>query len=235
MPRTKSSRTTRTKRTTKKKGETRKLPNLSNITLTKSYTSLAYGVLTVIVLFFLIYAGIRIFSHRAGTISNEGVNTESTQKTAQNSQKNQYVVKEGDNLWSISQQEYGTGYNWQLIAKANNLTNPGQIDKGQKLTIPEAPKATPSVTASVSPTVTSTPTATATPTPSKAPQVANVNGVPQGAINGESYTVQRGDYLWEIAVRAYGDGYRWVDIARANNLANPGLIFSGNVLTLPRP
>jgi len=229
MPRTKKS--SRTTRTTKKKGETRKLPNLSTITLTKSYTSLAYGVLTVVVLFFLIYAGIRIFSHRAGTISNEGVNTESTQKSAQNSQKDQYVVKEGDNLWSISQQEYGTGYNWQLIAKANNLTNPGQIDKGQKLTIPEAPKAT----ASVSSTATPTPTVTTTPAPSKAPQVANINGVPQGAISGKSYTVQHGDYLWEIAIRAYGDGYRWVDIARTNNLANPGLIFSGNVLTLPRP
>lgn len=225
MPRTKGS---KTKRTTKKRVETKKL---SDIKFTKSYTSLAYGVLTVVVIFLLIYAGIRIFSHKAGTISKEGVNTENTQSTQENSQENQYTVKEGDNLWSISEQVYGTGYNWQLIAKANNLTNPGQIDKGQKLTIPEAPKNTPSMTASVSPT----PTTIATPTPSKAPQVANINGVPQGAINGSSYTVQHGDYLWEIAVRAYGDGYRWVDIARANNLANPGLIFSGNVLTLPHP
>ncbi|PIZ97158.1 MAG: lectin, partial [Candidatus Levybacteria bacterium CG_4_10_14_0_2_um_filter_35_8] len=37
-----------------------------------------------------------------------------------------------------------------------------------------------------------------------------------------------------IAVRAYGDGYRWVDIARANGLENPDLIFSGNVLKIPR-
>ena len=53
-------------------------------------------------------------------------------------------------------------------------------------------------------------------------------------ITGNSYTVISGDNLWDIAVRAYGDGYRWVDIAEANNLANPDLIHRGNVFKLPR-
>jgi nucleoid-associated protein YgaU len=44
----------------------------------------------------------------------------------------------------------------------------------------------------------------------------------------------KGDSLWKIAVRAYGDGYKWVSIAKANKLVNPNLIHSGNVLTLPR-
>ena len=50
----------------------------------------------------------------------------------------------------------------------------------------------------------------------------------------DTYTVVKGDTLWEIAVNSYGDGYKWVEIAKANNLKNPNLIHTGNVLTLPR-
>jgi len=54
------------------------------------------------------------------------------------------------------------------------------------------------------------------------------------SVTDDSYTVAKGDSLWKIAVRAYGDGYKWVEIARANNLANPNIIHAGNILTLPR-
>ena len=50
----------------------------------------------------------------------------------------------------------------------------------------------------------------------------------------ETYTVVEGDSLWDIAVRSYGDGYQWVKIAKANNLANPDLIYPGNVFKIPR-
>jgi len=53
-------------------------------------------------------------------------------------------------------------------------------------------------------------------------------------ISGATYEVVRGDNLWKIAVRAYGDGYRWVEIARENKLTNPNLIHTGNILILPR-
>jgi len=53
-------------------------------------------------------------------------------------------------------------------------------------------------------------------------------------IDGTSYTVVKSDNLWQISVRAYGDGYRWTEIAKANNLANPNFIHAGNVLTIPR-
>jgi len=46
--------------------------------------------------------------------------------------------------------------------------------------------------------------------------------------------VVKGDNLWQIALRAYGDGYQWVKIARENKLANPDLIHSGNILKIPR-
>ncbi len=50
----------------------------------------------------------------------------------------------------------------------------------------------------------------------------------------QEYIVQRGDSLWKIAERTYGTGYKWVDIARANNLTNPDIIHAGNTLTLPQ-
>jgi len=53
-------------------------------------------------------------------------------------------------------------------------------------------------------------------------------------IDESSYTVQEGDCLWGVAVRAYGDGYRWPEIAQANNLEDPDIIHVGNSLTIPR-
>ena len=36
--------------------------------------------------------------------------------------------------------------------------------------------------------------------------------------NPRTYTLKEGEGLWDIAVKYYGDGYKWVDIAKANNL-----------------
>ena len=49
----------------------------------------------------------------------------------------------------------------------------------------------------------------------------------------KSYTVVSGDTLWGVATDQYGDGYKWVEIAKTNALVNPDLIHPGNVLTLP--
>ena len=54
------------------------------------------------------------------------------------------------------------------------------------------------------------------------------------AISGATYQVVKGDTLWNISVRAYGDGYKWVEIAKENKLANPNIIHPGNILTLSR-
>ena len=58
--------------------------------------------------------------------------------------------------------------------------------------------------------------------------------VPTAPITSESYTVAKGDNLWNIAVRAYNNGFAWTKIAEANNLVNPGFIHAGNILSIPR-
>ena len=48
-----------------------------------------------------------------------------------------------------------------------------------------------------------------------------------------TYTVVSGDTLWAISERFYGDGNHYMRIAEASGIANPDLIFPGQVLTIP--
>lgn len=48
-----------------------------------------------------------------------------------------YGVVAGDSLWEIAENAYGSGYNWVDIAQENNLSNPGFLLVGQKLTLPK--------------------------------------------------------------------------------------------------
>jgi nucleoid-associated protein YgaU len=47
------------------------------------------------------------------------------------------------------------------------------------------------------------------------------------------YVVQKGDSLWKIAETKYNDGYKWIEIAAANEINNPGLIEEGQKITIP--
>ncbi|MBR2743459.1 MAG: LysM peptidoglycan-binding domain-containing protein [Clostridia bacterium] len=51
-----------------------------------------------------------------------------------------------------------------------------------------------------------------------------------------SYTVKRGDSLWNIAKKELGDGSRYKEIYELNRdkISNPSLIYPGQVLILPR-
>lgn len=127
----------------------------------------------------------------------------------QNQNGKEHLVVKGETLWSIAEDTYGSGYNWVDVKNANNLTF-DVIEVGQKLTLPEVAAKQPTSTKKV------------------------VTAPSSQTITGETYTVIRGDSLWKISVRAYGDGYKWVEVAKANNLVHPNLIHSGNVLVLPR-
>ncbi len=47
------------------------------------------------------------------------------------------------------------------------------------------------------------------------------------------YKIQPGDSLWKIADKFYHSGYNWVDIAKANHLRSPNMLFVGVELSIP--
>ncbi len=51
-------------------------------------------------------------------------------------ESSQYTVQEGDTLASIAEEHLGSADQWQIIARANDISNPDQLEVGQKLTIP---------------------------------------------------------------------------------------------------
>lgn len=152
-----------------------------------------------------------------------------------------HTVVKGETLWSIAEDAYGSGYNWTDIYSENKLTNQN-VNVGQVITIPTVTAKQPTSTKKVT-TALTTPAATALVTPTAAatvkasPAASNTPAAtlaPATGTNANSYTVAKGDSLWKIAQTQYGNGYKWVEIARANKLKNPNVIHAGNVLTLPR-
>lgn len=84
-----------------------------------------------------------------------------------------YTVQRGDTLSRIARTVYGDAYQYPLIQKANNLSDPGQIWVGQVLVIP--PRAAPAPTPAPTPTP---PTPPAPPSPAPAPAPAPVSPPP---------------------------------------------------------
>ncbi|MEL6148164.1 MAG: LysM peptidoglycan-binding domain-containing protein [Chloroflexota bacterium] len=118
-----------------------------------------------------------------------------------------YTVRAGDNLYRIAIRFDTTV---SAIAAENGITDFTRVFVGQQLRIPGTTAAP------------STPDATAT-------EEAGGTGGPTNQETG-TYTVVRGDTLNNIARRF---GTTFTAIAQANNLANPNLIFPGQVLTIP--
>lgn len=48
-----------------------------------------------------------------------------------------------------------------------------------------------------------------------------------------THVVQKGETLWGIARKYYGDGSKYMRLATANNIKNPNLIYPKQVLTIP--
>ena len=183
--------------------------------LSESYISLLLGILVVLVVAGFLFAFIKNRRIEPITPVKPEIISQEIQKAKQIDQA-QYTVVEGDTLWDIAEKKYNSGFVWNEIAKENNIATPEALSIGTKLTLSTTSKILAADTIAES-----------TLAPPSVPSSSQ-------AIEGMSYEVKRGDDLWDIAIRAYGDGYRWEDIAKANNLTNPEIIHSGNILTIPR-
>jgi len=65
--------------------------------------------------------------------TQQNMNSESLNKEGQ-----EYTVKSGDTLASISEQFLGSLDKWEIIARANRIESPDQLEVGQTIIIPAA-------------------------------------------------------------------------------------------------
>ena len=191
---------------------TKNVKLLSKIKAQESTISLILGVLVVFIVGFLLFKyfrGTPLIPRKEEGVESLTPKAELTPTVLPPglpvSLPTKYVVQKTDSLWKISEKYYGTGYNWVDISRENKLKNPNLIFTGQELNIPNV-----------------------------LPKKPIKPGLETQPITGKIYTVVKGDNLWNISVRAYQDGFKWTEIAKASNLTNPGLIHPGNVLTIPR-
>ncbi len=184
---------------------------LKYLKLNESNISMVLGALVIAILGIIV---INYFRNQNTPEIQTGTSTE-VQETEQPTLKSgqgpvQYTVSKGESLWTIALKQYGTGYNWVDIAQASNIKNPNAIDAGQKITIPDVQ-------------------------PKGATVITDDNGAASTeVITSSTYTVVKGDSLWKIAVKVYGNGNAWTKISTANKLANPNIIHSGNLLSIPK-
>lgn len=129
-----------------------------------------------------------------------------------------YTVQQGDSLWSLAERFYGEGRRWKKIHEANRdvLPSSTNVPVGVVLVIPavEAPSA------GVLPAKLSVEASTV-PSPIR----------PAGA----THTVERGQTLYQIALKHYGDGSLWRIIYDANRdrIPAPKRLPVGAVLVIP--
>lgn len=190
----------------KNSAETIDYKNLILETVRNRYPYFLIGLTIFIILASFLVSFIKLPAVRISQRSTEQNKPESSEKKAPRT----HVVKEGEHLWKIAEEAYGSGYNAYDIALANNITNPGLIYLGQVLVLP-----------SLTPKESTTGEVVAAATTEKVEKKIN------------TYVVKEGDYLWKIAEEAYGDGYAWPKIAKANNITNPDFIFKETTLIIP--
>jgi nucleoid-associated protein YgaU len=199
--------------------------------LNESSISMALGAVVILIV------GLLVVNYFRGLDTGTTLPPVDTEDLLSTDLPTTHTVEVGEDLWKISETYYESGYNWVDIAEENSLSAPYTIEVGQELTIPDIEprlvkdESEEELTDEMIETDIS-----------EDLEVSDVDKLTDtkpettisDSISESTYTVVKGDTLWGIALRAYGDGYRWVDIARENKLVNPDLIHQGNVFVLPR-
>lgn len=181
-------------------------------------STLMGGVVVIVIagLIFNYFRTTNLKSLQGTLLSEQDAATVSNQENGNDKLIGTYKVVKGDDLWHIAEKYYRSGYNYVDIMKANNISGKGVIVAGQELKIPkvEAKK----ITVLESET-----------------KIAKAETKSTATISVGEYTTQKGDSYWNIAVRAYGDGYQWVKIYEANKkiFGNPNVIYTGVKITVP--
>lgn len=187
----------------------KKLKNiLKSLKINEGMISSVMGGVVVVIMAAMIFNYFKSINKNGKITDESASNASVTEESAPKELPATYKVKKGDDLWHISERYYNSGYNYVDIAKTNKLANPSAIEVGQDLVIPKV-----------------------------ASKVEVKAAVTKISIEGTKYTTIKGDHLWSIAVRAYGDGYAWTKIYNANKKVigkNPNVLFSGVELSLPR-
>lgn len=186
--------------------------HLTYITLKEKYALILLGLATFSAILITVSYGIYIFAgHYITAKQTVHKKTKTTVKAISIFPKT-YIVKEGDVLGAISVKMYGTDAYVDDIMKANNLYTQNNLPVGTKITIPAI---TPRV--SISPG-----------------QIDTGLMTGQVQVTSDTYTVQPGETLSDIALKVYGDNNAWVKIAQVNNIADPNNVEQGTVLKIPK-
>ncbi|MFN3400600.1 MAG: LysM peptidoglycan-binding domain-containing protein [Ferrovibrio sp.] len=134
----------------------------------------------------------------------------------------------------------------QVVADAPSTasTNPAATEPAPAASEPAAAQPAPAATepAATAPAPVATADAAPAPaaTPVDAPTVPTLVGVSIGSPNAERFAagkaiIRRGDNLWTIARRVYGEGIKYTTIYQANTgqIRDPDRIYPGQVFELP--
>ncbi|MBU1200561.1 LysM peptidoglycan-binding domain-containing protein [Patescibacteria group bacterium] len=188
-----------------------KLKNLLKaLKINETTISTVMGAVVVLIVGILMFNYFKSINPDEGLITETAKVIEVTEGEKPEYLPDTYKVEKGDHLWGIAEKFYKSGYNFTDIAEANSIVDPNSIEVGQELIIPQV--AVKKITVESDSALVNT-------------------------IESDTYTTVAGDYLWDIAVRAYGDGFAWTNIYQANKAligSNPGLLYKGVTLSLPR-
>jgi hypothetical protein len=72
----------------------------------------------------------------APVVAETGLRERPNEKNANANVITVTIQSSNDTLWHLAQKHLGDGTKWKEIAKANNISDPRKLKKGQKIKIP---------------------------------------------------------------------------------------------------